>query len=115
MKNELDTVKQKIQKLNQDKENKIMGALESEEKGLSTELRKPRPFKRLTKFFSNRFNTYNVIIKSVILPINQKIEVLKQNELADVVEENQQEIKISDFENKIREIQNRVLSEEHKK
>ena len=114
LKNELDDVKQKIKELNEKKENKIMLALESDEKGISTDLRKPRTFKKIKRFFSNRFNTYNVIIKSVILPINQRVEELIDNEIYDIDEKNKY-IELTDFENKIKEIQKRVLKEENER
>ena len=114
LKNELDDVKQKIKELNEKKENKIMLALESDEKGISTDLRKPRTFKKIKRFFSNRFNTYNVIIKSVILPINQRVEELIDNEIYDIDEKNKY-IELKDFENKIKEIQKRVLKEENER
>lgn len=110
LKNKLEDVKKKIQKLNEDKENKIMNAMETNEKGLSTEIKKPRAFKKITKFFSNRFNTYNAIMKNVIFPINQRIDELQKTESINMDEEIQ-EVELCDFENKIKEIQNRVFDE----
>lgn len=107
--NELNIINQRIQKLNEEKQNKIINAFENKEKGLSTEIRKPRNFKKITKFFLNRFNTYNVIMKNIILPINQRIEALQKVELINFDEE-MKEIELSDFENKIIEIQNNLLN-----
>ena len=74
LKDELYDINKKIQELSKEKEDKLINTLEYGEKSLSTDLKKPRAFKKITKFFSNRFNTYNVIMRTVIAPINQRIE-----------------------------------------
>ena len=105
--NELADINQKIKKINEDKENDIINALEKSEKSLSAEIKKPKTFSKITKYFSNRFNTYNTIMKNVIVPINQRIEEFKNNRLRDD-EEIQEEFDLEIFENEIKEIQNKI-------
>ena len=107
LKDELADINKKIQQLNKEKENEIMNALENGEKEVSTDLKKPRLFKKITKFFANRFNTYNVIMKTVIAPINQRIESVVQDEKSE-----EKEIDLADFLEKIKEIQKNVLNKE---
>ena len=108
---ELIDINKKIQQLNKEKENQIMNALENGEKEVSTDLKKPRSFKKLTKFFANRFNTYNVIMKTVITPINQRIGSLQESVVQDEKSE-EKEIDLADFLEKIKEIQKNVLNKE---
>ena len=114
LKNELEDTNQKIKILLQDKENDIINAFEKNEKGLSTEIRKPRYFKKIKKFFVNRFNTYNVIIKTVILPINQRVENVREYRTADSqISEFKMDFK--EFGEKIKCVQDRILDEEIEK
>lgn len=101
---ELSDINKKIQELSKEKEDKLINALEYGEKSLSTDLKKPRAFKKITKFFTNRFNTYNVIMRTVIAPINQRIEEFQDNE-EDDLEQEEYEFDLSEFSAKIREIQ----------
>ena len=115
--NELADLNQKINKINEDKENEIINALEKSEKSLSLEIKKPRTFNKITKYFVNRFNTYNAIMKNVILPINQRIEEFRNDKLMNI-EENQkieEEFEIIEFEKTIEDIQNKVLKDEIEK
>ena len=107
---ELFDINNKIQELSKEKENKLINALEYGEKSLSTDIKKPRAFKKITKFFANRFNTYNVIMRTVISPINQRIENFQDNEEDFDYEEN--EFDLSDFSEKVNEIQKNIFSQE---
>lgn len=109
--NELADINQKIKKINEARENEIINALEKSEKSLSTEIKKPKTFKKITKYFVNRFNTYNSIMKNVIIPINQRIEDFRNNKLKEA-EEIQEEFDLEIFEKDINDIQKRVLKEE---
>jgi len=91
--------------LNEEKIKKIFDAMESENKAISTQIRKPRTFSKITKFFVNKFNTYNVIMKNVIEPMNQKIDEFKVNEL-ESFNGKAKEFNLKEIENKIKEILN---------
>lgn len=93
-------IDKKIQKLSEKKKNRLFEALEVGGKTLSTEIKKPRTFKNITKFFSNRFNTYNVIVKNVIEPLRQRIDEFKINELKNITGQ-KKEFDLAQFHNKL--------------
>ena len=100
----------KMQNLEQEKDNQLFQAMEVGGKELTVNLKKPRKISKITTFFSNRFNTYHVIVKSIINPLNQRIDEFKVNELKKV----DGTIKEFDFiaiQDKIKEIQDNVLEE----
>lgn len=107
----LNDITEKINKLNHEKETVIMNCMEAKEKELSIEIRKTKTIKKITTFFSNKFNTYNVIMKSVIEPINNRIEIFKEEQLNNKKTE-ERVFKISEFEDKIKEIEKRILLDE---
>lgn len=109
--NKLNEINKKIQNLNQEKEKNVMNCMESQERGLSIEIKRPKTIKRITSFFYNKFNTYNVIMKNIIEPINNRIEQFKEEKLNNQAI-NDNEFKMLEFENKIREIEKRVLLDE---
>jgi len=102
---EIKNINKQIEKLNEEKIKKIFDAMESENKAISTQIRKPRTFSKITKFFVNKFNTYNVIMKNVIEPMNQKIDEFKVNEL-ESFNGKAKEFNLKEIENKIKEILN---------
>lgn len=81
---EIKVLNKKINKLNDEKIQNVFSAMESENKALSTEIKKPRTFKNITKFFVNRLKTYNVVMKNIIEPMNQRIDEFKVNQLENV-------------------------------
>lgn len=105
---EIKRTNQKINELNEQKVKQAFCAMESENKALSTQIRKPRTIKKITKFFANRFNTYNVIVKSVLEPINHRIDEFKVNELKKVEFQNQ-EFDLQQMEEIIKKRQDLVL------
>lgn len=112
---EVRKMTQRISELNEQKVKKIFDAMETENKSISTQIRKPRTIKKITKFFSNRFNTYNVIVKSVLDPIGHRIDEFKINELEKVDFQNQ-EFDLKEMEEKIKEKEKNVFeSEENRK
>ena len=111
---EVRKLTQKINELNEQKVKKIFDAMETENKAISTQIRKPRTIKKITKFFVNRFNTYNVIVKSVLEPIEHRIDEFKVNELEKVDFQNQ-EFDLKEMEEKIKEKEKMVLENEENK
>lgn len=104
----------KIENLDSEKANKIFEAMEIGGRELTVNLKKPRKITKITKFFSNRFNTYNVIMKSVIAPLNQRIDEFKVNELKKVDGE-VKEIDLNNIQDRIKSIQNAVLEDSQNK
>ena len=78
---EISLVTSEIERLNKQKENAIYDAMESEEKSISNNIRKPKLFNKLTRFFVSKFNTVKVIQNTIINPLNAKIESFRTNEL----------------------------------
>ena len=114
MQKEIIIINKKIEKLNEEKKNKVFEVLEVGGKSLSTEIKKPKTFKKITKFFSNRFNTYNVIVKTIIEPLNQRIDEFKINELKKVNGENE-EFNLSEFQKKVDSNQHVALFDKNNK
>lgn len=111
---EVRKITQKINELNEQKVKKIFDAMETENKAISTQIRKPRTIKKITKFFANRFNTYNVIMKTVLEPIEHRIDEFKINELEKVDFQNQ-EFDLKEMEEKINETEKLVFENEENK
>ena len=95
---------------NEDKINKVFNAMETENKALTTEIRKPRTFKKITKFFANKFNTYKVVMKNVIEPVKQRIDEYKVNELQKV-EIDSTEMDFEQIQEKIKSAQMEILDD----
>ena len=111
---EVRKITQKINELNEQKVKKIFDAMETENKAISTQIRKPRTIKKITKFFANRFNTYNVIMKTVLEPIEHRIDEFKINELEKVDFQNQ-EFDLKEMEEKIKKKEKNVFENEENK
>ncbi len=106
---EIKLLTKKINDLNEQKTSRILDAMETGDKMLSTQIRRPHTIKRITKFFTNRFNTYHVIQKNVLEPMHQRIDEFKVNELKKVEIKNE-EFNLQEIEKKIYEKQNSVLN-----
>lgn len=107
---ELKDIQKRILNLDEEKINKIFEAMEVGGKELSINIRKPRKIAKITKFFVNRLNTYHVILKNIIEPMNHRIDEFQVNELNKV----EDKIKECDFEalqEQIRNAQNQVLKD----
>ena len=78
---EIRLISKKIKELNDSKNQKILNAMESEEKSLSTKIKKPKTFEKITRFFSSRINAYKVILKTVIEPFENKINQFNDSEI----------------------------------
>lgn len=105
---EIKSISKKINDLNSQKQDKVFSAMEVGNKAISTDIRKPRTFTKITKFFINRFNTYNVIMKTLIEPLNQRIDEYKVSELQKVKTENK-EFDLKQFKEKIASTQAEIF------
>lgn len=79
---EIALINEEIERLNERKQNSIYDAMEVGDKSLTTTIKKPRIFKKITRFFASRFNTAKVVESSIIDPLNLRIESFKNNELS---------------------------------
>lgn len=105
---EIKNLNKEIKRLNEEKTNKIFEAMELGGKGLTTEIRKPRKLNAITRFFSNRFNTYKAIMKNIIEPMNQRIDEFKVNSLNKINGE-KKNIELTEIEKKIISIKDDIL------
>ena len=58
--------------------------MEVGDKAMVSTLKKPRVIKKITRFFVSRFNTAKVVESSIIMPLNERIENFKTNELSSI-------------------------------
>lgn len=73
-----------IKKLNERKKEILFSAIETDDKWLITKIKKPKTFERITRFFSSKINTPKVIKKTLIDPLNERINFFIQNELSGI-------------------------------
>lgn len=78
---EIALIDDEIDKINERKKQSIYDAMEVGDKAIATNIRKPRMFKKITRFFVSRFNTAKIVESTIIEPLNLRIEGFKNNEL----------------------------------
>lgn len=81
---EIALIDSEISKLNERKIKYIYDAMEVGGSELTTTIKKPKVFKKITRFFASRFNTAKVVKTNIIDPLNLRIESFKNNELLDM-------------------------------
>ena len=81
---EIYLINEEIKRINERKKQNILDAMEVGGKWVTTTIKKPRTFSKITRFFASRFNTPKIIIKTIIEPLNARIEDFVNNELANV-------------------------------
>lgn len=81
---EIAMVNAEIDRVNERKKKSIYDAMEVGDKSLTTGIKRPRLFTRITRFFSSRFNTAKVIENTIIDPLRLRIESFKNNELSNI-------------------------------
>lgn len=79
---ELSLIDAEIERLNEQKKNAIMDAMEVGDKAVTRNIRRPKVFKTITRFFISKFNTARIIESQVINPLRMRIENFKKNELS---------------------------------
>lgn len=107
---EIKVLNKKINKLNDEKIQNVFSAMESENKALSTEIKKPRTFKNITKFFVNRLKTYNVVMKNIIDPMNQRIDEFKVNQLENINGQSK-DMNFTELQKNIKSVQDDILED----
>lgn len=81
---EISLIDSEISKLNERKIKSIYDAMEVGGNQLTTTIKKPKVFKKITRFFVSRFNTAKLVQTSIIDPLNYRIESFRNNELVDM-------------------------------
>ena len=84
MNKEIYLITSEIKKLNERKKEAINYAMESGEKWILATVKKPKTFERITRFFSSKINTPKVIMRTIINPLNERIDEFAQNELINI-------------------------------
>lgn len=79
---EIRLIDEEIKRINERKKQSLYEAMEIGEKYMTVTIKKPKMFKKITRFFVSRFNTAKVIENTIIEPLNQRIESFKNNELS---------------------------------
>lgn len=81
---EIRLIDEEIKRMNERKKENLFNAMEVGDKWVATTIKKPRTFTKIKRFFASRFNTPKLIIKTIIEPLNLRIEEFVKNELANV-------------------------------
>ena len=81
---EIRAIDSEIKKINERKKLNILSAMEVGDKWIATNIKRPRTFTKITRFFSSRFNTTKLINKTIIEPLNLRINDFINNELANI-------------------------------
>lgn len=81
---EIARVDDEIERLNDRKKKNIYEAMEIGDKAISTTVKGPKIFTRITRFFIGRINTANVVENTIIDPLRLRIESFKNNELSNI-------------------------------
>lgn len=82
---EISLINGEIERLNEQKKKTIFDAMEVGDKSIMKNIRKPKMFKKLTRFFSSRFNTAKIIETTIIDPLKLRIESFRNNELSSMI------------------------------
>lgn len=81
---EIRLTNDEIKRINERKKQALYNAMEIGDKSISTNIKKPKMFKKIKRFFASKFNTPKVIFSTIIEPLNNRIESFKNNELANM-------------------------------
>lgn len=73
-----------IKKVNEKKQQNLMNAMEIGDKWIAVNLKRPKAFTKLKRFFMSKFNTTKLIHKNVITPLNNLVKEFRETELANV-------------------------------
>ena len=73
-----------IKKVNEKKHQNLMNAMEIGDKWIAVNLKRPKAFTKIKRFFMSKFNTTKLIHKNVITPLNNLVKEFRETELANV-------------------------------
>ena len=84
LRKEIQEISNKIDKINEEKRLAIEEAMETRDKWIAVNMKKPNVFKKAKNFFANKLNPSKVIIKTVIGPLKQRVNEFKLKDLAEL-------------------------------
>lgn len=84
MEKEIRLINEEIKRINERKKENLFNAMEVGDKWVATTIKKPKTFTKIKRFFSSKFNTPKLIIKTIIEPLNLRIEDFVKNELSNI-------------------------------
>lgn len=67
--------------LSEEKHNKLVNAMESENKWVSVNVKGTKRFAKIKRFFIRRFNTAKLIQKKIIIPLNNLVNAFNETEV----------------------------------
>ena len=73
-----------IKKVNEKKQQNLMNAMEIGDKWIAVNLKRPKAFTKIKRFFMSKFNKKKLIHKNVITPLNNLVKEFRETELANV-------------------------------
>ncbi len=79
---EITLINSEIERLNEQKRKAIYNAMEVGDKAIAKNIRRPKVFKKITRFFVSRFNTAKIVETTILDPLDLRIESFRNNELA---------------------------------
>ena len=81
---QIKTIDLEIKKVNEKKQQNLMNAMEIGDKWIAVNLKRPKAFTKIKRFFMSKFNTTKLIHKNVITPLNNLVKEFRETELANV-------------------------------
>lgn len=81
---EIRNINLEIKKVNERKQQNLMNAMELGDKWIAVNLKRPKAFTKIKRFFMSKFNTTKLIHKNVITPLNNLVKEFRETELANV-------------------------------
>lgn len=81
---EIKLIDEEINKINERKYQSLMNAMEIGEKWIAVNVKRPKAFGKIKRFFMSKFNTTKLIHKNVINPLNNLVKEFRETELANV-------------------------------
>lgn len=81
---QIKNINLEIKKVNEKKQQNLMNAMEMGDKWIAVNLKRPKAFTKLKRFFMSKFNTTKLIHKNVITPLNNLVKEFRETELANV-------------------------------
>lgn len=79
---EISMINSEIDKINDRKKDSIFEAMEIGGRAMTTSIRRPRMFNKITRFFVSKFNTAKIVETTIIKPLILRIENFRNNELS---------------------------------
>jgi hypothetical protein len=82
LENDIKSISHEIDEINETKRLGLEQAMETRDKWIAVNLKKPSMVKRAKTYLANKFHTSKVITKTVITPLKQRVDEFRNTELA---------------------------------